>query len=373
LLLITQSAVNLFKYLGEVELTRFGGDFTVFWETGRLLKAGETEGLYATDQLDIGQPLLYPPTLLPALLPLGSLTYDQAVVGWSLLPLPFYFALLFALSRRTPLAGDEPASRRSGELTLFACVLPFLFANIFTGQTAAFLAVLFMGGIYFWRRSSLLAGICFGLMSVKPHLGLLLPIALIASRQWRTIGVAIITSLLMAAVATLWLGAQIWQDYTHLAGLFADRLLAGVNQFDKLALGPFISFHTLQPFGLFPGVAAIAQLLITITAFIAIWRIFRDAEDERQDLRFGVLTCAALLATPYSMVYDSPLLALALLPLLARAWRSGWRNTAEIIAFAALISMPYAQPLLAPWHVPFSMLALMLFSSVLYSRYRQTA
>ena len=46
----------------------------------------------------------------------------------------------------------------------------------------------------------MLAGILFGVLTFKPHLGLLLPVALVAGRHWRSVVAAALTALPFAAV-----------------------------------------------------------------------------------------------------------------------------------------------------------------------------
>ena len=63
---------------------------------------------------------------------------------------------------------------------------PAVFINAMFGQNGALTAALLIGGLLMPRRSGLiLAGILFGLLTIKPHLGILVPFCLIASRNWR--------------------------------------------------------------------------------------------------------------------------------------------------------------------------------------------
>jgi hypothetical protein len=97
-----------------------------------------------------------------------------------------------------------------------------------------------------------------------------------------------------------------------------------------------------------------------------------QSPDERLDLRLGLLAAGASLSTPYSLSHDTPMLVLAMIRLLARAWNKGW-DAVELVAIALLLTLPYAQPLLASYHIPFGFCALSLMFCVLYRRYRQEA
>jgi hypothetical protein len=312
------------------------------------------------------------------------MTYNEAVAWWSLAPLPFYFALVWVLAKRSGLdgkavpAGEDPTSRTLAFAVVCAFALPFLSANLFSGQTGTWLAVFFLAAAYFWRDRPILAGICIGLVAVKPQLGLLLPFALLAAGRWRTIAGAAVTIMAMAAAATLWLGVAIWNDYAGILALFGGLVGRGYAGIRQLAVGPYVS---LQGAGAPALVCVLLQAVIGLTVLAAIVRAFsragvgqadRNHDDGRLDLRLGLLAAGALLSTPYSLSYDTPVLALAVIPLLARGWRAGW-NALELVSIVSLLMLPYAQPLLAGYHIPFSLCALSLMFCVLYRRYRREA
>jgi hypothetical protein len=84
----------------------------------------------------------------------------------------------------------------------------------------------------------------------------------------------------------------------------------------------------------------------------------------------ALLAAGTLLITPYSLSYDTPLLMLSIIPLLARSWRDGWDGI-ELASLTALLILPYAQPLAVGSHVPFAFLALLLLFGVLYRRFQK--
>ena len=50
-------------------------------------------------------------------------------------------------------------------------------------------------------------------MTYKPHLGLLIPVALLAGRQWRAIAGAITSAGALLLASVLLFGPDIWRDY----------------------------------------------------------------------------------------------------------------------------------------------------------------
>ena len=386
LILALQACFNLALYFSEVRGGHFGGDFVGFWNAAQHVHRGEISAIYdagrwqaflASGADGLGTWFVYPPFALFGLWPLGRMTYNDAILAWSLAPLPFYFGLLYLLARRSLRAQSTDVPARAFFLLVFAAALPLLSANLFTGQTGAFVAVFLFGATYFWNSRPALAGICIGFLAIKPQIGLLLPFALFAACNFRAIVSAAAAIVVACAAATAWLGAGIWTDYLHMTEVFG-RFIArghggGINQ---LVVGPYVS---LQAAGLPVILAGILQALITLTSLGVIicvfsrWKVSpseRDKDDGRMDLRLGLLAAGMLLATPYSLSYDTPLLMLAVVPLLARIWCKGWTGM-ELAAFFSLLVLPFAQPLLLKSHVPFGFLAVSLLFWVLLRCYRQ--
>jgi alpha-1,2-mannosyltransferase len=390
--LATQAGANLIKYFHELsDGSRFGGDFIGFWNAAHRVRHGDIAAIYDPDTwqrilsnttgfISISW-FVYPPFTLFGLWPLGDATYNEAVLAWSLVPLAFYFTLIVLLAKRSGLGADaNPAcknnwSRTQAYAVLIAFSLPFLSANLFCGQTGAIIAVFFLGAAYFWPTRPILAGICIGLLAIKPQMGLLMPFALIASGQWRVVAAAATTVLSLITLSTLWLGAAIWTDYLRMSQMFGHFVGKGYDQIKQLALSPYVS---LQGAGMPAALAGLLQVVVSVAVLTVIiqgfWQRksdkFGKEEDERFDLRLALLAAGTLLATPYSLSYDTPLLMLSVIPLLARSWRDGWDGI-ELASVTALLILPYAQLLAVGSHVPFAFLALLLWFGVLYRRFRK--
>jgi alpha-1,2-mannosyltransferase len=391
--LAMQAGIYLIKYFHELsDDARFGGDFIGFWNAAHRVRHGDIAAIYDPDKWHnilsntTGSTSLswfvYPPFTLFGLWPLGDATYGEAVLAWSLVPLAFYFALIVLLAKRSGLGVDaNPAdenrwSRGQACAVLIAFSLPFLSANLFSGQTGTIVAVFFLGAAYFWPTRPVLAGICFGLLAIKPQMGLLVPFALLASGQWRIIAAAATTVLSLIVLSVIWLGPAIWTDYFRMSLLLSHFIGGGHGQVGQLALGPYVSLQAAGVPAALAGFFQVAVSLAVLTAMIQVfWRLKASGQasgkqDERLDLRLGFLAAGTLLATPYSWSYDTPLLMLSIIPLLARSWRNGWDGI-ELASVTALLMLPYAQLLAVDWHVPFAFLALLFWFYVLYRRFQK--
>jgi hypothetical protein len=391
--LTAQAGANLIKYFHELsDGSRFGGDFVGFWNAAHRVRHGEIAAIYdpdtwqrilsnTTGPVSISW-FVYPPFTLFGLWPLGNATYNEAVLAWSLVPLAFFFALTVLLAKRSGLGvGVNPAcennwSRRQAYAVLVACSLPFLSANLFSGQTGTLIAVFFLGAAYFLPTRPVLAGICIGFLAVKPQMGLLIPLALVASGQWRIVAAAATTVLSLIILSTIWLGAAVWTDYFRMSLLFGQFIGGGYDQIRQLAVGPYVS---LQGAGMPAALAGFFHVVVTIAVMTAIIQAFwrgklnqqeMGKEDGRLDLRLALLAAGTLLVTPYSLSYDTPLLMLSIIPLFARSWRDG-ADGIELASLTTLLIMPYAQILAVGIHVPFAFLVLLLWFGVLYRRFQK--
>src|SRR5207247_5240422 len=103
-------------------------------------------------------------------------------------------------------------------IVLFSLLLcPAVPFNLMTGQNAFFVGALLVGGFGLLPRAPLAAGILFGLISAKPQLWLMVPIALVAGRQWRALASTAATALLLALATLPVFGLEIWRVWLQLA------------------------------------------------------------------------------------------------------------------------------------------------------------
>lgn len=385
LFLVSQAAVWwLVEHLSWLRMGHhFGGDFICFWEAAQHAKRGAFAAIYDADgwrRTLTANPstqipwFAYPPFSLLGLQFLGGMSYDDAVTVWSLAPLPVYMVLILRLARRSERLAVQHQTTAArdlgwkGQAALAAMTLLFLHANLFCGQTGALIAVLFLAAGYFWPRSPMLAGLFIGLIALKPPLGLVLPFALAAAGQWRIFVSAALTVAVLLAASFAWLGADVWADYLHMTQIagnyFARHSLA------RLALAPYLSLISV-------GVpilgATVAQAIVSLVVLGSVMASFRrgigtgpdGCRNPQFDLCLGLLATGALLTTPYALTYDSPLLALAVIPLFVRAWR-GDCDRLECWSLAALVIIPFGQQLIGRW-IPFGFGAL-LFTHAILSR-----
>jgi len=313
-----------------------GTDFLSFWTTGRMLLGGQNvydmaAHIAAQQSYYVSETgftaFFYPPTFLPFVAGLGTLGYFPALAVWLVLTGGAY-----ALTCRLWIARSGLHARCWLAALAYAPIL----LTITHGQTSFLVAALLGAGALLVRDSPVLAGICFGLATIKPQFGVLVPLALLLTREWRVIVAASITALLLAALSALAFGPQVWADW-----LAASQNAQLAMQGDAVGFGKMIStFAALKLLGASSAIAyafqAAVSLGVAITIAVLAWR-------RRFDPALGALMLVgALLTTPFVLDYDLTILAFPLIWLAAQTPRD-WERFAILCGFAApLLARPLA-------------------------------
>lgn len=318
------------KYAGAEGLRDSGGlligrDFVVFWTASVLTLDGQISQIFdfasfhAVQERLIGEsvplyPWLYPPHGLFTVLPLGLLPYLWSYLAWSASTLALYLCA---------------ATRRPGpNLRTLALVLaPASFVNLVMGQNGFLSAALLIGGLRLLDRRPVLAGVLLGLLSFKPQLGLLVPVALMAARLWRPFLAASVTVAAMLALSLAVFGLESWMSFIEVSTAYQASLLTDASGwFRNIVTTPYMSAAVLG-FGMTARIAI--QAAFTLTAASAVYVTF--SRSGSRNLQIAVLLVAVLLASPYGYNYDLTLLSVAVLWAFERAAGSGFLTGEKVI------------------------------------------
>jgi hypothetical protein len=206
------------------------------------------------------------------------------------------------------------------------------------GQNGFLTAALIGGVLLLLDRRPVVAGILLGLLTYKPHFGLLFPLVLLLDRRWTVIGAATLTALALAAAAWMAFGTEPWRAFIDQvlttsdavfrdgrAGLFKQQALLGLVRFLG---GPMALAWTLH--GLLMAASAVAVCYV--------WRCVRSSE-----IKAAALGVAVLLVTPYLYMYDFPVLAVPIAFLLRLALRDGFLEH-ELAALAVVSALIIVHP-----------------------------
>jgi hypothetical protein len=278
-------------------------DFVSFWGAAQMALAGHPAAAYDRAALHAVQstvatftrgemPFPYPPAYLLLVIPFGLLPFAAGMVAWSLSTLAFY---VFAARRLFPRSGWLPAA------------FPAVFATAAIGQNACLTAGIFMAGLALLESSPFVAGAVLGCLVLKAQLGLLLPVALFAARQWRAILGAAMSSTGTMALGFLLFGPAATAAWLHQLPLYAQIARDGLVGWSKL--GSVYAAARLAGFAAGPAITLHA--LVLTGAAGAVWRIWRS--DAPYGAKVAILSAATLLASPYVFFYDGVILVPAFL------------------------------------------------------------
>jgi arabinofuranan 3-O-arabinosyltransferase len=282
------------------ETPALSNDFRVFWGAGKLAIAGEPLAVHDLARLgashatglDVDMPWLYPPAFLVMVTPLGLVPFAWAYLAWALVSLA-----LTAWAARSFVAGIGP-------LWVLMAFAPAYFPALMMGQTSLFwLAALLAALAALGQGRWVLAGVFIGLLTLKPQLGVMIPVALLAIGAWRTILSASVTTGLLLALPTLYYGIDYWPLLRATLEEQSALILAS-----DIALNLMLSpTYLLANLGVELAVALNIQLglmALTAVAVFALWRSDRVGFD----VKAAGLLCAILLSGPYIWYYEGALM-----------------------------------------------------------------
>ena len=339
-----------------------GRDYVVFWSVAVLALEGQLQGLSdlgtfnrLLDQV-MGVPVptyawLYPPTYLLWILPFGLVPYLWSFFLWLSVTLAAYLCAV-----RSLVGG--------GRWLIPAVILaPSTYMAGLLGQNGFLTAALLVGGLALLDRRPILAGVLLGLLSFKPQLGLLLPVALIAAGLWRPFASAAITvaATVLFSIAAFGIDPWVafWLDSTATQSSMVD---GNTGAFIKIAVSPMLASKAL---GLDWGARIAAQLLCSAFAVAAVIVAFRRPCSA--ELRIALLLAATLLASPYSYHYDLPLLTAALVLAFREGLRAGFL-TGERFLHGFVWFLPILVPVFNEIGVPIAPPILLAFTGFLLRR-----
>ena len=298
-----------------------GRDFISFWGASQFALQGQPALAYDHEALSALQhkvalfesgemPFPYPPAFLLLVLPFGLTSFPLGLILWSITG---YFIYLFSVNRL------------DRGLAWAAAAFPPVFATAALGQNGFVMAAIYLLGLALLPSRPLIAGLVLGCLILKPQLALMLPVAMLASGQWRTICGAILSSagVMILGLAVFGQGATTaWLEQLPLYVAIARDGLVGWHKLVSV-------YAAARQLGLPEILAFAVHGAVALVAATAVWRIWRSTAD--WPAKIAILSAATMLASPYLYVYD----ALILIPAFAYLVRR--RAPAALVALAWLL------------------------------------
>ncbi len=286
-------------------------DFSVFHQAGLLAGTDHPADAYDDDKMLQAQhatfpgsrlrlPWNYPPTFQLMLMPLGALPYVTAWLVWSCV---LYGSYVLFLRR---LVGD-PAQLG------FLLLAPGVAVNLFFGQNGILSVVLIGGGVLLLRSRPILGGILLGMMAYKPQFAVLIPLALLAGREFRAFAAAALSQAALVLLSIIVLGTGPWIAFLHKITQPSSVFTSSSSDWRAIP-SMMILARTL---GLRDPASSICQWAFALlAAAVVIWCWWKTRDGA---LRLATIATATILVTPYLRGYDMMLLILPVAALMSLA------------------------------------------------------
>lgn len=320
-----------------------GTDFSSFHAAGSMALEGHAAEAYdasahhAREQRLFGADTPYyswnyPPVFFLLAAPLALLPYPLA--------LALFQAASFALYLWVIAAILFPARQHHSVIAHswlpVATAFPAVFINVGHGQNG-FLTAGLLGAALVRLERPVICGLCIGLLSYKPQFGLVIPVALLAAGQWRTIVAAALTTIALASASWLLFGADTWAAFLASTEISRKLLLEqGSVGFEKLQS----AFAAVRLWGGGISLSYAVQGAVSALAILATAWAWRSSDNRA--LKSALLVTATALASPHLLDYDLVLLGPALAFLTIAMLEDGARNYEK-----SLMAFVWTAPLLA--------------------------
>jgi len=236
--------------------------------------------------------------------------------------------------------------RSSFLLPVLLC--PAALENLADGQNGALISALLIAGLTLEAEFPVLGGVLLGFLSIKPQIALLVPVYLLARRNFWALGAAAVTAVALAGAALAVFGVGAWRGFFEVVA-------------PEMSAGLIYMTHTPQPgpqammmsvFNVFRECRAPVAFSYAVQAVAAVvaagltWRAARMGPA----FRVAAMLLLSALVTPYLWCYDMIFCAYAVALLVPPALDRG--GAAEIIVLAALWLTPGLAVYLEILHLP---------------------
>jgi hypothetical protein len=334
-----------------------GTDFLSFWTTGHMLQAHQDvydvaahtaaqRAFFARDGFHTA--FFYPPPFLHFCYPLGYLGYFPALAAWLLTTGAIYVLAVRLWARKLGMA-----------LPLLTAILGFppVLITVTHGQTSFLVASLLGVGAMLVCDRQWLGGLLLGLVAVKPQFGLLVPLVLVLTGQWRAIAAAAVAVVTLGLAATAY-GTDVWPHWLAVTRAAQAAMAEGAVPFAKMQS----LFAAARLLGAPAGIAYALQGILTLGVTAAVgWASWRRGYDAGLA---ALVLAGAPLATPFVLDYDLVLLAFPLIWMTTQ----GFRPWEKLICALTFIATAFARSLGLEAGIPVTPFILVAFFVIVLRR-----
>ena len=293
-------------------------DYTDMWAAGRFVTVGNYDALFDTAAFNAGlramfgagfpdQMWPYPPPILLLAVPLSALGLAAGFLLYTFGSMSLLWLVL-----------------RLGGLTKTQCwavlLSPAVAENALAGQNAALTGAFLLGGLLLAHRRPVLAGVMLGALIIKPQFGMLAPVCLVASDNWRALAAMATSAILLIALSGAVFGLDTWVGFfSHTQPMLSNVLRVPWHglPWQRIFASPLMAARSI---GAGLTVAWSLQAGITLLSVAFAWRMWRAPKADPV-IRASLSGLLALVAAPWVHTYDMIPLSVAVAVLAASASR----------------------------------------------------
>jgi arabinofuranan 3-O-arabinosyltransferase len=281
-------------------------DFVVFWVAAHLALKGAVLAAYDAHREHLAELATighsyhqvlgwsYPPLFLLIVMLPAQLPYVPAFILWCAVTLALYAATVATIADRAV-------------AFMIACAMPWVLVEFMLGQNGFLTAAVLGTALLQLEERPAISGLLLGFLTYKPQLGILIPLALAAGGYWRAFGWAALAALFWNGLACAIFGFESYRAFLHALSAAADTHLVrsdlGWNKLQSI-------YGVARMLGASGAAAWSMQALASAVAALGVVFCWRS-RGVAFALKAAVLVVAILLATPYVLYYDVPVLAVA--------------------------------------------------------------
>lgn len=320
----------------------FGADFVQEWVAGDMLLGGAAERIYDREAFQFWQhdaermgftwpasqyyPAVYPPPYYCLTAPLAWLPYRFAAMLWLILLVAAYGAAASLAMR----CWSDTGFNREQWLWCAGLIFPAMFFGCVLGQKGSLWLLAITSSVYLLKHQRPLAAGCIAaVLTLKPTLCALLPVAMLISGQWRFCLGFFGTTLAMVGGSALILPQSMWHDYL--------QVVLGASEYQSHAgyrSGWSTSLMTLlaaagTPKSLSCVAAALAALALLTNCVVQARKAGSASPMLQPDCLWQLLVGTALFS-PHAYFYDLTWLLLPLSGMIQSRPRRALRSLAIV-------------------------------------------
>ncbi|HWI55192.1 MAG TPA: glycosyltransferase family 87 protein, partial [Desulfobacteria bacterium] len=246
---------------------------------------------------------------------------------------------------------------------LLAIAFPGALQNILHGQNGFLTASLLGWGLLLLQGNPLAGGLILGLLSYKPHLAILVFVALVAGRYWKALGGAFVSAALLAVSSILFFDLDLWLAFKQQMPFVTSLIETGYLPWAKLstifALGMLLNIGVKASY----AIQGVFTVVITLAVF---WVWYK--KNLSLSLKIPFLVASIFLITPYAFQYDLAILALAMAWYGWEAHTHGWKPYEKLTLLIMWIMPLFNDPLAKLVNIQIVPIVLLVFLALVLRR-----